>query len=87
MIIIPFRIGIDIIYYHLWIVYHDVDISLYAAKVKKRFENRRKVWKADQTTSESEEEISHEPKSAEKREEEEEEKEIIKDIDKWCFSS
>jgi len=47
----------------------------------------RKVWKADQTTSESEEEITSEPKHKEKTEEEKEEKEIFKDIDKWCFSS
>ncbi|KAL4441618.1 hypothetical protein ABPG74_021550 [Tetrahymena malaccensis] len=94
LIILPFRLAIDIVYYHLWIVYHDIDFLPYATKCKQRFENRRKVWKADQTTSESDNEKNNEKdkhtnssKKMDKDSEESGEEQEFKDIDKWCYSS
>ncbi|KAL4493109.1 hypothetical protein ABPG72_003194 [Tetrahymena utriculariae] len=94
LIILPFRLAIDIVYYHLWIVYHDIDFLPYATKCKQRFENRRKIWKADQTTSESDNDKSNQQyrnsnnsKKIEKDSEESDEEQEFKDIDKWCYSS
>ncbi|EAR94178.2 transmembrane protein, putative (macronuclear) [Tetrahymena thermophila SB210] len=94
LVILPFRLAIDIVYYHLWIVYHDIDFLPYATKCKQRFENRRKVWKADQTTSESDNDKNNQQdknnnssQKQEKESKEREEEQEFKDIDKWCYSS
>ncbi|EAR82608.2 transmembrane protein, putative (macronuclear) [Tetrahymena thermophila SB210] len=91
VIILPFRLAIDIVYYHLWVGYHDMDFLDYAKKSKKRFLFRKQAWKANEPNieSKSEGEESGEQmqiKEQSKKENRKIDEELV-DLDRWCFSS
>ncbi|KAL4426622.1 hypothetical protein ABPG74_003085 [Tetrahymena malaccensis] len=91
VIILPFRLAIDIVYYHLWVGYHDIDFLEYAKKTQKRFKLRKQIWKANDPSidSESEGEESQEQMQINQTQKKKNRKidEELVDLDRWCFSS
>ncbi|KAL4465501.1 hypothetical protein ABPG72_009439 [Tetrahymena utriculariae] len=89
VIILPFRLAIDIVYYHLWVGYHDVDFLEYAKKMKKSFKLRKQIWKANEPNIECEsqgEESGQQIQINKKKENKKIDEELV-DLDRWCFSS